>query len=257
MFHSMARASVSERGEGPERRSPAASELESVSQRTPRCNPKGGTAEAPMRLAMAGAVHRRLIEIRAPQRAFAPGALRGLARLGYEVVPGRKRGERTPDAIVAAGREVRRLTSDVKLPIVYLERRAAPRGTRDARIVESLRRPVALGELYRALQLALEPNPRSVPRVAITLPARCASGDGDWPGAIVSLSERGCLVRSAHPIASRRRFRLWFPLPETGLVEVTARPVYQRRGHLGLAFLELAEGTRRAIADCIEGVLES
>jgi hypothetical protein len=38
---------------------------------------------------------------------------------------------------------------------------------------------------------------------------------------------------------------------------VTARPLYERRGHLGLAFLELADATRRAIADTIEGVLES
>lgn len=206
---------------------------------------------------MGATAQRRVIAIHAPQRAFGPGVQRALARLGYTILPARQRGERAPDAIVASGRELRRLTSDVKVPVVYLERRGAPRGKRDPRIFETLRRPVALGDLYRALQLALEPNPRSVPRIAITLPARCASGDGDWPGAIVSLSEGGCLVRSAHPLASRRRFRLWFPLPATGLVEVTARPLYERRGHLGLAFLELADATRRAIADTIEGVLES
>jgi hypothetical protein len=209
---------------------------------------------------MGGSPERRVIAIHAPQRAFGPGTLRGLARLGYEIVSTQKRcrsSERTPDAIVAAGRELRRLPADVRTPVVYLERRAERRDPRDPRVVETLRRPASLGDLYRALQLALETNPRRVPRVAITLPARCASGDGDWPGAIVSLSEGGCLVRSAHPLASRRRFRLWFPLPATGLVEVTARPLYQRRGHLGLAFLELADATRRAIADTIEGVLES
>ena len=210
-----------------------------------------------MRPPMGGSPVRRMIAIHAPQRAFGPGTLRGLARLGYEIVSTRKRSERTPDAIVAAGRELRRLPADVRTPIIYLERRAERRDPRDPRVVETLRRPASLGDLYRALQLALETNPRRVPRVAITLPARCASGDGDWPGAIVSLSEGGCLVRSAHPLASRRRFRLWFPLPATGLVEVTARPLYQRRGHLGLAFLELADATRRAIADTIEGVLES
>jgi hypothetical protein len=199
----------------------------------------------------------RVIAVHAPQRAFAPGALRGLARLGYEIVSPSRPGTAAPDAILAAGRDLRRLPPDVKKPVVYLERRSRPRGARDDRVVETLRRPAELGELYRALQFALEPVPRTVPRVAITLPARCASGDGDWPGAIVSLSEGGCLIRSAHPIASRRRFRLWFPLPETGLVEVTARPVYVGRGHLGLAFLELAAGTRRAIANCIESVLES
>jgi hypothetical protein len=206
---------------------------------------------------MGGSPQRRVIAIHAPQRAFGPGTLRGLARLGYEIVSTRKRAPREPDAIVAAGRELRRLPAAVRTPIIYLERRAERREPRDPRVVETLRRPAALGDLYRALQLALEANPRRVPRVAITLPARCASGDGDWPGAIVSLSEGGCLVRSAHPLASRRRFRLWFPLPATGLVEVTARPLYERRGHLGLAFLELADATRRAIADTIEGVLES
>jgi PilZ domain len=211
-----------------------------------------------MRRPMGGSGQKRVIAIHAPQRAFGPGTLRGLARLDYEIVSTRRRGDRPPDAIVAAGRELRRLPADLRAPIVYLERRGRPRGgVRDLRIVETLRRPASLGDLYRALQLALESNPRRVPRVAITLPARCATSDGDWPGAIVSLSEGGCLVRSAHPLASRRRFRVWFPLPETGLVEVTARPLYERRGHLGLAFLELADATRRAIANTIEGVLES
>jgi hypothetical protein len=81
------------------------------------------------------------------------------------------------------------------------------------------------------------------------------TGESDWPGAIVSLSEGGCLVRSAHSPESRRRLRLWFPLPEAGLVEVTARPIYRARGHLGLAFLELETPTRRAIASCVEDVL--
>lgn len=119
----------------------------------------------------------------------------------------------------------------------------------------TLRKPARLVDLYRALQFALEENPRRVPRAAITLPARCVAGEHDWPGAIVSLTEGGCLVRSTRPLASRRRLRLWFPLPESSLVEVTARPLYHRGSHLGLEFLELASATRLAIASCVEEAL--
>jgi hypothetical protein len=201
----------------------------------------------------------RAIAVHAPRRALARGALAALERLGYRVLDApfeRSRDADAPAARIAGPRELRRLPHD-GTPIVLVARGCA-RGARerhDERVVARLRRPAPVVELYRALQLALEKNPRRVPRASITLPARCVNGEGDWPGAIVSLSEGGCLVRSNRPLASRRRLRLWFPLPEKGLVEVTARPVYERRGHLGLAFLDVAEATRRAIAACVEEAL--
>jgi hypothetical protein len=160
------------------------------------------------------------------------------------------------DAHLVCPRELRRLPVDTCAPVILLAGRRPPRPRPgEPSVVETLRRPASLVELYRALQFALEANPRRVPRAPITLPARCASGEHDFPGAIVSLSEGGCLVRSARPLGTRRRLRLFFPLPETGLVEVSARPIYHAPGHLGLAFLDLADATRRAIAECVDQVL--
>jgi hypothetical protein len=204
----------------------------------------------------------RVIERHAPCRSFARGSLGALERLGYRVLPPRAiRAAREAaggpiEAHLVGPRELRALPESATAPVILLAGRCGPRRRPlDPRVVATIRRPAPLVELYRALQFALEPNPRRVPRAPITLPARCASGEADFPGAIVSLSEGGCLVRTARPPASRRRVRLFFPLPETGLVEVAARPLYHDRGHLGLAFLELADATRRAIAACVEGTL--
>jgi hypothetical protein len=201
----------------------------------------------------------RVIALYAPRRALARGVAGALERLGYRVAETRRSGEaEAPDARIAAERELRRVPRDDRAPLIVLEGRFAKRGQRrrDPRLVATLRKPAPLVEVYRALQFALEENPRRVPRAAVTLPARCVSAERDWPGAIVSLSEGGCLVRSAHPpTTSRRRLKLWFPLPDEGLVEVTARPLYHRGSHLGLAFHELADTTRRAIASCVEHAL--
>jgi hypothetical protein len=200
----------------------------------------------------------RVIALYAPRRALDRGVAVALERLGYRLAAAGRRGEgEAPDARIAAERELRRVPREDRAPLIVLEGRFAKRGERrrDPRLVATLRKPAPLVEVYRALQFALEENPRRVPRAAVTLPARCVNGERDWPGAIVSLSEGGCLVRSAHPATSRRRLKLWFPLPDAGLVEVTARPLYHRGSHLGLAFHELADGTRRAIASCVEDVL--
>jgi hypothetical protein len=49
--------------------------------------------------------------------------------------------------------------------------------------------------------------------------------------------------------------RVFFPLPETGLLEVTARPLYRRGSHLGLAFDALPDGARAAIGRYVERTL--
>lgn len=199
-----------------------------------------------------------LVGLYAPRRALARGAATALERLGYRLATSGRRGEtEAPDARIASERELRRVPREDRAPLIVLEGRFAKRGQRrrDPRVVATLRKPAPLVELYRALQFALEENPRRVPRAAVTLPARCVAGERDWPGAIVSLSEGGCLVRSTQRLDSRRRLQLWFPLPDAGLVEVTARPVYHRGTYLGLAFHELAEATRHAIASCVEEAL--
>jgi PilZ domain len=200
----------------------------------------------------------RVVGLYAPRRALARGVAPALERLGYRLAPSdRGRESELPDARIAAERELRRVPRGDRAPLILLEGRFSKRleRPRDPRLVATLRKPAALADLYRALQLALEENPRTVPRASLTLPARCVSGEHDFAGAIVSLSEGGCLVRSARAPESRRRLRLWFPLPAAGLVEVSARPLYRRDSHLGLAFHELADATRRAIAGCVENAL--
>jgi hypothetical protein len=199
-----------------------------------------------------------VVGLYASRRALGRGVTTALERLGYRLATrGRGAETETPDARIASERELRRVPREDRAPLILLEGRFGKRSRRrrDPRIVATLRKPAPLVEVYRALQLALEENPRRVPRAAVTLPARCVAGERDWPGAIVSLSEGGCLVRSTHRLESRRRLQLWFPLPDAGLVEVTARPLYHRGSHLGLAFHELAEATRHAIASCVEDAL--
>jgi hypothetical protein len=207
---------------------------------------------------MEGPRPERVIEVHASRRAFGRGVLAALERLGYCVVErarGRAASDEPPALRIAAQRDLRRMPPD-GVPVLLLGRRCAAGGAPRSheRVVARLRRPAPLAELYRALQLALEKHPRAAPRAAITLPARCVGGEVDWPGAIVSLSEGGCLVRSARLVPAEP-LRVWFPLPGTGLVEVAARPVYERRGHVALAFGELADATRLAIAGCVEAAL--
>ena len=198
----------------------------------------------------------RVVELYAPRRALGRGVANALERLGYRFAASGRAGG-APDARIAADRELRRIPREDRVPLILLEGRFGKRmqRRRDPRLVATLAKPASLVELYRALQFALEENPRRVPRATITLPARCVTGDADWPGAIVSLSEGGCLMRSARNLESRRRLRLLFPLPDAGLVEVTVRPLYHRGSHLGLAFHELSDVTRLAIASCVEQAL--
>jgi PilZ domain len=205
---------------------------------------------------MKGRGRERVVELRAPRRAFARGVPGALERLGYRLVPADRRGTACPDARIAAAPELRRIPGQERQPVIRLDGRRAerPRGD-DPRVVATLRQPAPLGEVYRALQLALEEHPRRVPRAALVLPARFVAGERDWPGAVVSLSEDGCLVRSSRSVAPDRRLRIWFPLPGRGLVQLAAQPLYERAGHAGLAFIELEDATRRAIAASVERML--
>jgi hypothetical protein len=200
----------------------------------------------------------RVVELRVPRRAFGRRVPAALERLGYRLVPGGRRraaGTGEPDVVVAGGRELRRLRSERGArPVILLDSRCEGDPVR-RKVAAWVRRPAGLVELYGALQLVLERHPRSVPRIPTTLPARCIHDDHDWPGAIVSLSEGGCLLRAARQPVGRTPVRVFFPLPETGLLEVTARPLYRRGAHLGLAFDELPDGARAAIGRFIERTL--
>ena len=114
-------------------------------------------------------------------------------------------------------------------------------------------RPTCLG-LYQLLQRAIEQFPREYPRVSTSLSARCVQGDRNWLGAILEISEKGCLLRSPTAPESDGA-RLTFALPEGGVVEATGESRSRRGPDTGLYFREIGDRHRTAIADYVAGVL--
>jgi hypothetical protein len=183
---------------------------------------------------------------------------RALQTLGYSIIPGANG--------TASGREVptpalrlideRQLASapsvdeDPNTPIVLLTG-GRPGDCEDRRVVDRIKRPAQLRDLFGSFQSALEIHPRRVPRVATQLPARCIRSDQRWPGAVVSLSEGGCLIRTSEQFGRGAQMNLQFALPEQGIVSAQAECVYQRENELGLVFSETSERNRRVIDDFV------
>jgi len=189
--------------------------------------------------------------------AFEPGACRALQNLGYEIVAAGGLSGR-------AGRPTRgdlRIVDEASLdqiadedsepvPTIILTREPAPLPA-NRQVVASLTRPALFQDLYVALQTALEVTPRSYPRVATTLPARCTYDDRACTGVVVSLSEGGCLFRSVDELLRERQTSLQFPLPGPGLISARARHVDRRGNHLGLVFQGLPSDSRAAISQYV------
>jgi hypothetical protein len=199
----------------------------------------------------------------APPGAFGPGCRSGLESLGYRLLGGRPlavalRSDGFRPAIrVVDERLLGRVPEDpegVRVPIILLTGRH-PGRTSDPRVIGRTARPAKLALVYALLQRALEATPRRVPRVRAALPARAVCGAAGWAGAIVSLSEEGCLMRGRATATVTRPLDLWFALPEEGLIHVVAEASYQDRGHTGLVFREPSEDSRAAIADYVSQVL--
>lgn len=191
-----------------------------------------------------------MVELREERGDLEAGVRTGLARLGYRVITPRESAKNPPDVRVLGARRLARLPQD-STPIVLLG--VAP-DSDDPRIVDCVSRPADLVGLYRALQRALEEHPREFPRVPTTLSARCAQGDQIWPGAILSISENGCLLRSPRAPSSDGA-KLTFALPERGLIETTAEARDRRGTDTGLFFPDIRERDRTAIADYVAEVL--
>jgi hypothetical protein len=197
---------------------------------------------------------RALIASHVPPEAFERGACRALENLGYEIVP-------AGEPFGAADRPIRgdlRIVDEASLgriadedaeqvPVIILTREPAPLPA-DRRVIASLTRPALFRDLYAAIQTAIEATPRSHPRIATTLPARCAYDERACTGVVISLSEGGCLFRSADVPPQERETSLQFPLPAPGLISARARHVDRRDGNLGLAFQDLGSESRAAIS---------
>jgi hypothetical protein len=118
--------------------------------------------------------------------------------------------------------------------IVLIGTRPAP--VEDRRVLGSIRRPAHLQPLYSMLQDALELTPRSSPRIATELPARCVLSDRRWPASVLSLSTTGCLLRSDAALEEGVQLSLQFVIPAQDVITTRARCVSLGAEGAGLVF---------------------
>ncbi|MEZ4334851.1 MAG: PilZ domain-containing protein [Myxococcota bacterium] len=197
----------------------------------------------------------RRIGFRIGATTFAPRVLEALRALGYTLV------DLDAERVAPAIREgcglwlvdldrLATLPSSDDAPDKRILLVASPRaGTcEDPRVFASVQRPARLGAVYEMIQSALESTPRSAPRVRTRLSARCIRGDQRSIGALLSLSEGGCLLRSGESLARGATLRLQFALPDHGLISTRAECRYARAGDAGLAFADSAGHVRHTIS---------
>ncbi len=137
------------------------------------------------------------------------------------------------------------------IPVIVITGRHGTSGA-DARIAGAVRRPAGMHELYRLIQQLTEDTPRATPRVPIHIPARCRRDGKEWRGALLSLSENGCLVRSPEPLSLGGRIQLSFELPRVGRLELEAETAYQLLPDVGMIFHATRASEREAIASYVK-----
>jgi hypothetical protein len=205
----------------------------------------------------------RIILSHASPEAFTPMALTIMSKLGYAILSPEEfaesaefQGLEAPALRIVDERSLPDVPEDgySSIPIIVLTGRHGVTGA-DPRIAGAVRRPAGMHELYRLIQEVLEDTPRATPRILTHLPARCAHDGKEWTGAVLSLSESGCLLRSAEPQMLGSRFVLSFSLPPVGEVEVEADVSYQLIPDLGVTFHATSPADRETIGEFIRRVL--
>jgi hypothetical protein len=208
---------------------------------------------------------RRIFLAHTGPEAFSEMSRAILAKLGYAIMTPEEfdacadsRQRSGPDLRIVDERNLGEVPEDVfsAVPIIVLTGRHGVTGV-DPRIVGAIRRPAGMHELYRLAQDVLEDNPRSTPRIPTHLRARCSCDGKEWTGAVLSLSQSGCLLRSTEPQMLGSRFLLYFVLPHTGGIAIEAEVTYQLVPDLGMTFHATSPSDRAAIADFIERSLAS
>ena len=125
-------------------------------------------------------------------------------------------------------------------------------GYSDSRVVGTARRPARLEDLYPLLQKALENTPRLSARASTQLPGRCTYDDRRAMGAVISLSEGGCLFRTKAPMVVDQLIQLLFPLPLGTMISTHAQVIGQRDHCVALAFDGTEPPVREAVAQYVE-----
>ena len=197
----------------------------------------------------------------AAQDAFAPMTTQMLARLGYRFVQvdcgsGDDRDPQaalpTGDLVIVDERRLAEIESDlgteaVRTPVVLLTGRQGATGA-DSRIVGAVKKPAGLHDLYQLLQQIFEDTPRSTPRIATQLRARCAIDESAWDSRVLSLSENGCLMRSPEPVLLGQRIQLQLQLPQSEPIAVEAEAAYQLLPDTGFVFHAVDPAQRESLA---------
>lgn len=181
-----------------------------------------------------------------------------LAKLGYAIVPVEvfealraENPDRVPDLLLVDERRLVEATTwdddgDREIPIILLTGQHGATGA-DRRIVGAVKRPAGMHDLYRLLQQVFEQTPRTTPRIATQLRARCRRGDRAWEGRVLSLSENGCLIRSAESIPLGQTIQLSLDLPQTGELALDAEASYQLLPDVGLVFSAVPHAQRQRL----------
>jgi hypothetical protein len=206
---------------------------------------------------MPGVQPQRIVACYAPSEALAPRARAALAGLGYRVVAAATQGRFSDgtwhaDARIADVRHLSRLPEGPNpTPIIGLTPHP-DQPVDDERVVGLLRPPASATALYALLQRALEPTPRLAPRAPARLMAECTRLGRSWTAELLSLSERGCLVRSVCDLRLEDDVEVKFRLPLGGWITARARVRAKAGEHAGLAFRDPGPPSRKAIADYVE-----
>ncbi len=193
----------------------------------------------------------RHVALRIGERSVAPRVLEALRALGYVFVD-EDRGEDCSQArvwLVDADRleTLPQVADDEDLRVLVVAERG-DRGAVDPRVFAQTSRPGRLGSIYAMIQSALERTPRRCPRISTSLSARCIRSDRRSIGAVLSLSEGGCLLRTTEPLRKGTKLDLQFALPDYGLISARAECRYVRAGDAGLAFATPPPDVRHTIA---------
>jgi hypothetical protein len=204
---------------------------------------------------------RWLIISYARSEAYVPLARVILAKMGYSIVPAEDwenlsaaDRDRTPDLRIVDERRLGEIPEEgglSEVPMIVLTGRHGVSGV-DPRIIGAVARPAGLHEIYRLIQQTIEDTPRATPRVDTHLPARCWHGEREWRGAVLSLSENGCLLRTSEPVNLGSQIEICFDLPRTGTIETKAESAYQLVPDTGLIFHRTPAAFREAILSFVE-----
>ena len=202
---------------------------------------------------------RRVIASYVPPKSLTRRTRAALNGLGYRIVPAATRGRFDddtwePDIRLVDEQHLDRLPAETylpRIPIVVLTG-SRPLPCHDPRVVGSIPRLATLERLYPILQSALEDHPRGTARAATQIQARCTHADRRWSGALVSLSQEGCLFRSGEAMAEGLELNMLFPLPLGRMVSTRARVVSRHGELVGMQFTSQAETIRNAVGEYVE-----